>query len=411
MPWLVGTALIHSLAVSEKRGTARSWTLLLAIFAFSLSLLGTFLVRSGVITSVHAFATDPTRGVFILVFLGIVVGGSLSLYAWRAPGSEDHGRYGLLSRETLLLTNSVLFVVAAASVLLGTIYPLILDALRMGKISVGPPYFNAVFVPLMVPVAVLMGIGPLIRWKQQAAGPLIRRLWPPAAASIALGVLIAVSLGGPSIAWVALGFVLAAWVALSIVQDLIHQTRNRRSFLRGLFSLRRGYYGMTTAHFGVAVFIVGVTMSANFSVEKDVRMAPGERIEAGGYEFLFEGSRGIAGPNYSAQVGTVSVYDGDQQVATLRPEKRIYRVQRNAMTEAAIDPGLSRDLYVALGEPLEGGAWSMRVYAKPFQRLIWLGGLLMALGGFLAATDPRYRRATAKAAEQRPAGAPDATPA
>ena len=406
MPWLVGTALIHSLAVTEKRGTAKNWTLLLAIFAFSLSLLGTFLVRSGVITSVHAFATDPARGVFILIFLGLVVGSSLSLYAWHAAQSEDRSRYALLSRETLLLANSVLFVVATGSVLLGTIYPLILDSLSLGKISVGPPYFNAVFVPLMVPVALLMGIGPLIQWKRQELKPLLRRLVLPASASVVLGLLMAIALGGPSMAWVALGLVLAAWVALSIIQDLIHQTRNRSSFVQGLTQLRRGYYGMTLAHFGVAVFVVGVTMSSNFSVEKDIRMAPGERAEVGGYDFLFEGSRAINGPNYSGFRGSVAVYDGDTQVAELHPEKRIYRVQQSPMTEAAIDPGFTRDLYVALGEPLEGGAWSVRAYSKPFQRWIWLGGIFMALGGFVAATDPRYRRAAARvpARHSAPAG-------
>ena len=391
MPWLVGTALIHSLAVSDKRGTAKNWTVLLAIAAFSLSLLGTFLVRSGVITSVHAFATDPTRGVFILAFLGVVVGGSLTLYAWRAPGTRDTGGFSLLSRETLLLGNSIIFVVSAATVLLGTIYPLVVDALGLGKLSVGPPYFNTVFVPLMLPVVLLMGIGPLARWKRQEWAPLAQRLMVPAAAAGALGLLAAMMVGEPGVLGVGLGVALAGWVLVSVIQDLRHQLRNRSSLLSGLASLRRGYYGMTLAHLGVAVFIVGVTVSSVHSTEKDVRLSPGESTRVGGYEFRFDGAREVAGPNFSALRGTVVATRGEEQIV-LAPEKRVYRVQQMPMTEAAIDPGLTRDLYVAMGEPLEDGAWALRVYHKPFIRWIWAGTLLMALGGLLAASDRRYRR-------------------
>jgi cytochrome c-type biogenesis protein CcmF len=395
MPWLVGTALIHSLAVSDKRGTAKNWTVLLAISAFSLSLLGTFLVRSGVITSVHAFASDPARGVFILAFLGVVVGGSLTLYAWRAPSTRDTGGFSLLSRETLLLGNSLFFVVSAGTVLLGTIYPLIVDALGLGKLSVGPPYFNSVFVPLMVPVVLLIGIGPLARWKRQEWKPLAQRLAMPALTSIVLGVLAAVMVGAPGVLGVGLGVALAAWVAVSMLQELRHQLRNRSSVWRGLRSLRRGYYGMTVAHLGVAVFIVGVTVTSVHSTEKDIRLDPGESTEVGSYDFRFEGARQVAGPNYRAMRGTVVASRGDERIV-LEPEKRIYQVQQMPMTEAAIDAGFTRDLYVALGEELEGGAWALRVYHKPFIRWVWLGTLMMALGGLLAASDRRYRRVSVR---------------
>ena len=400
MPWLVGTALIHSLAVTDKRKAGTSWTVLLAIFAFSLSLLGTFLVRSGVITSVHAFATDPGRGVFILVFLGLVIGGSLGLYAWRAPGASDTGRFSLLSRETILFSNSVLLAVASASVLLGTIYPLITDALGAGKISVGPPYFNSVFIPLMIPVALFVGVGPLVRWKQQQWPPLLARLWLPAAASLAVAVLFAITLSGNSKVQIGLGVGLAVWIVLGMLQDLRFQVRNRGSLLAGLRGLRRGYYGMLTAHIGVALFIIGVTLTSNMSIEKDLRIAPGESVEIGGYSFLFEGTHDVRGPNYVARRGTVRVTQEGRVIAVLNPEKRIYRVQTRPMTEAAIDAGLTRDLYVALGETLEDGAWTMRIYYKPFIRWLWLGGIFMAIGGLLAATDKRYRsaRRTAPAA-------------
>jgi cytochrome c-type biogenesis protein CcmF len=391
MPWLVGTALIHSLAVTDKRKVATNWTILLAIFAFSLSLLGTFLVRSGVITSVHAFATDPTRGVFILLFLAIVVGGSLALYAWRAPGTTDTGRFTLLSRETVLLANSVLFLVAAGSVLLGTLYPLIVDALGAGKLSVGPPYFNAVFVPLMIPVALFVGVGPLVLWRRQAWQPLLLRIAPALAASLALGALAAVTISGKSSLQIGLGLALALWVALSMVLDLRFQTRNRGNVWSGLGSLRRGYYGMLLAHFGVAVFVIGVTLTTNLSIEKDLRMAPGEASDVADHSFVLQGTSDQQGPNYVARTATVVVSRNGEKVVVLKPEKRIYRVQRNTMTEAAIDATLTRDIYVAMGEPLADGAWSMRVYYKPFVRWLWLGGIFMIVGGVLAATDRRYR--------------------
>ncbi len=389
MPWLVGTALIHSLAVTEKRGVFRTWTVLLAVFAFSLSLLGTFLVRSGVLTSVHAFASDPTRGVFILLFLGVVVGGSLALYAWRAPQIHTQARYALLSRESLLLVNNVILVLAAATVLLGTLYPLVIDALGLGKISVGPPYFNTVFVPLMLPLMALIGVGPNTRWKRQSAAELARRL---RRAFVLALVLAAAALG----LWaerltpgVAVTVALALWIFTSALTDLRARLRNR-----SLLGLPGSYWGMLAAHLGVAVFALGVAISSAYSLEKDVRMGPGDTAELGGFEFRFEALNEIEGPNYTAARARIRVLRGDREVTLLTPEKRFYRVQGMPMTEAAIDAGLFRDLYVALGEPIaDSDDWALRIYYKPFIRWIWLGAIFMALGGLLAAGDRRYRLA------------------
>ena len=398
MPWLVGTALIHSLAVTEKRGSFKSWTVLLAIMAFSLSLLGTFLVRSGVLSSVHAFATDPTRGLFILGFLVVVVGASLALYAWRAPTVGLGARFDLLSRETLLLGNNVLLLVACAAVLLGTLYPLVLDSLDLGKISVGPPYFDAVFAPLMAPVVFLMGVGPLARWKHSELPDLARRLrW-------AAGVTVVATLAS---AWVAekvsflsaLGLLLAWWVVFSVATDLWERIRPRGGGLRTLLSklgqVPRASVGMMVAHLGVAVFIFGVTIVKTHEVERDVRMAPGESASIGNLRFTLVELRERQGPNFQAMQGLVRVTDtarGDRLVAEMRPEKRIYQVQQMPMTEAAIRTGLIKDLYVSLGEPVDGGAWIVRLYVKPFVDWIWGGCVLMALGGLLAATDRRYRQ-------------------
>jgi cytochrome c-type biogenesis protein CcmF len=392
MPWLVGTALIHSLAVTEKRGSFKNWTVLLAILAFSLSLLGTFLVRSGVLSSVHSFASDPSRGLFILGFLATVIGGSLALYAWRAPSVGLGARFGLLSRETLLLLNNVLLVAAMGAVLLGTLYPLALDALGLGKISVGPPYFDTVFVPLMAPLVFLMGVGPLARWKQAALPDLATRLrW-------ALGVaLIAALLAG---GWAGriglastLGLAMAFWIVAAVATDLVERLRPGPggSVLARARLLPRALVGMMVAHLGVAAFIVGVTMVKTFEIERDVKMNNGDTTEVHGYTFTFRGARELAGPNYQAAQGLVEVSRNGRKVAEMRPEKRIYRVQQNPMTEAAIDAGLTRDLYVSLGEPVEGTAWIVRVYVKPFVDWIWGGCLMMAFGGVLAASDRRYR--------------------
>ena len=396
MPWLVGTALIHSLAVTEKRGAFKSWTVLLAIMAFSLSLLGTFLVRSGVLSSVHAFATDPRRGLFILAFLAVVIGASLALYAWRAPKVGLGARFELVSRETFLLANNVLLLVAMAAVLLGTLYPLLLDALGLGKISVGPPYFDTVFVPLMVPLVVLMGVGPLARWKQAALPDLARRLrWAVGAAVVA--TLLTEWLQG-DITWLAsLGLLMAWWIVASVATELWEHLRPagglRTSVMHRLRQWPRAQVGMTLAHLGVAVFIFGVTMVKSFEVERDVKMDAGDTTEVGGYTFTFRGVRDVPGPNYTAAQGLVVVTRNGREVAQMRPEKRIYRVQQNPMTEAAIDTSITRDLYVSLGQPDADQAWVVRVYYKPFVAWIWGGCVLMGLGGLVAATDRRYRTA------------------
>jgi len=382
MPWLIGTALLHSLAVTEKRGSFKSWTVLLAIGAFSLSLLGTFLVRSGVLTSVHAFATDPRRGIFILVLLALVIGSSLALFAWRAPKVALGGSFGLLSRETLLLTGNVLLVVAAGSVLLGTLYPLLIDALGLGKISVGPPYFNSVFVPVMAPVLFLMAVAPLARWKHAQLRDMARRLWIPAVLSVAGGVAIPLLMGG----WTALtglGAMLAMWVAVSMIQQIVTRLKSGWPPL--------SYWGMHLGHLGIAIFVVGVTLVGGFQEEKDVRMEPGDTVTVGGHLFKFKGVRSVQGPNYTAARGEFEVTQGGTAARTLFPEKRNYQSSSMPMTEAAIDAGFTRDVYVSLGEPLEGQAWAIRVYYKPFVDWIWGGCLLMALGGLLAIADRRYR--------------------
>ena len=415
MPWLVGTALIHSLAVTEKRGGFKMWTALLAIMAFSLSLLGTFIVRSGVLSSVHAFATDPERGIFILGFLLLVVGGSLLLFAWRAPKVGTGGAFDMVSRESMLLANNVLLVVAAGAVLLGTLYPLVLDALGMGKISVGPPYFDAVFVPLIAPALFLMGIGPVAKWRSAQVGDLARKLRWAIAVSLVSAVVAPFVLGRWS-PMIGFGLLLGMWVAstalLTLWQKLREQPYGRR---RAWMAQQPGsWYGMLLAHFGVAIFIFGVTVVNGFQVEKDLRMAPGESTEIAGMRVRFDGVHEKRGPNYVAMRGTVQLTRDDRSVATLYPERRNYLVSRMPMTETAIDRGFTRDLYVSLGEPLDGGAWSVRVYYKPLVGWIWGGCLLMTLGGFLAVLDRRYR-AQSRAPASRPAapssGGGDAAPA
>ncbi len=392
MPWLVGTALMHSLAVTEKRGGFKSWTVLLAICAFSLSLMGTFLVRSGVLTSVHAFATDPRRGIFILTFLVVVIGSSLALFAWRAPKVGLGGGFKLVSRESMLLTNNVFLLVAAGSVLLGTLYPLFLDALDLGKISVGPPYFDSVFVPLMTPALFLMGIGPMARWKEASLPDLLVRVKWAFAVSVASALLLPLTMGKWS-PMISFGLLLAFWILTTAVVNL----RLRLAAVSGdlwsrLSSQPRSYYGMLLAHCGVAVFIIGVTLVKGYETERDVRMAIGDTVAVGGYTFRFEGVENTKGPNYRAARGNVTVLQGERTLRVMHPEKRIYNAQNMPMTEAAISTGLFGDLYVSLGEPVSDGAWSVRVYRKPFVTWIWGGCIIMALGGFLALSDRRYRR-------------------
>jgi cytochrome c-type biogenesis protein CcmF len=388
MPWLVGTALIHSQAVTEKRGAFQNWTLILAITAFSLSLLGTFLVRSGVLTSVHAFASDPTRGVFILTYLLIVVGGSLLLFALRAPGMTQGGRFSGLSRETLLLLNNLLLTVMAAMVLLGTLYPLILDALDAGKISVGPPYFGTLFALLLAPLVVLLPFGFLAKWREDRMQRVLRELrLPAAAACIAiLATWLAIpEAGALGIASVGGGL----WIITATL--LFYRARLRAVTQRWPSSSETG---MCLAHFGVGLFLIGAGLTNAISSEKHLRMEPGDRFALAGYEFVFQGAQKVEGPNYIADEGEFWVFKGDERVAAMFSQKRQYLRGGQVMTEAGIDAGITRDLYVSLGESLDetGSAWAVRIYHKPFIRFIWIGALLMMTGGFLAAWDRRYRR-------------------
>lgn len=391
MPWLVGTALIHSLAATEKRGVFKTWTVLLAIFAFSLSLLGTFLVRSGVLTSVHAFASDPTRGMFILLFLAVVVGGSLLLYAIRAPDVKSSATFELLSKESVILLNNILLVVTAASILLGTLYPLVIDALGLGKISVGPPYFNAVFIPLTAPIALVVGLGVLLRWKKDDVARLSVSVRWLALAALLGGLLLPLLM--PFYSWTAVfGLTLALWT-LAVTGLAFHERMGVKGWsLARLRSIPAGFYGMSLAHTGIAVFVVGITLTSVYSVEKDVRLAPEESVLLSDYEFKFHGVKQTQGENYIAEQGFLTVSRNGETIAELNPQKRTYQVKTMPMTEAAIDAGLFKDLFVALGEPLgKQGAWSFRIYYKAFIRWIWLGAIFMAVGGFCAVLDRRYR--------------------
>ncbi|MDO6564015.1 heme lyase CcmF/NrfE family subunit [Amphritea sp. 1_MG-2023] len=392
MPWLVGTALVHSLAVTEKRGVFKSWTVLLAIFAFSLSLLGTFLVRSGVLTSVHAFASDPDRGYFILALLVITIGGSLILYAVKAGNVKSESSFALLSRETLLLINNILLVVSAMMVLLGTIYPLIVDAMGWGKISVGPPYFNSLFIPLMLLILGAMGVGVAARWRETSLSFLLRQLWLPAVLSLIAGLAFQYYYAETFNVVVAGVMTLVFWVVFTSFKDFWRKITGRNSLKKALQGMTRSYVGMMLAHAGIAVAVVGALMVSIYNEERDLRMSPGDVINFSEYQFEFLGAQKKQGPNYSSDMGIIRVLHQGEFYGELRPEKRFYPARGNVMTEADIDPGLFRDLYVALGEPLENGAWAVRVQHKPYVRWLWLGGLLMTAGGLLAATDPRYRK-------------------
>ncbi|MDG2272293.1 MAG: cytochrome c-type biogenesis CcmF C-terminal domain-containing protein, partial [Halioglobus sp.] len=392
MPWLAGTALIHSLAATDKRGLFKSWTVLLAIFAFSLSLLGTFLVRSGVLTSVHAFATDPARGMFILVFLALVVGGSLTLYALRAPAVSSRVTFGWASRESLLLVNNVVFLVATLTVLFGTLFPLIVDGLGMGKVSVGPPYFNAVFVPLMALLVPFMGIGPVSRWKHDDVSRWRSELVVPALAAVVCGVTFPL-LHAPYNIWVALAVLMSAWLVLGLVQDVWRRLRNASSAARGLARLTPGYCGMLIAHLGFAACVIGVVATSQYSAERDLKMSPGNTQTLAGYDFRFVEVVKVRGPNFAADEARFEVSRDGVVVANMSPQKRRYLATGSVMTEAAIDPGLFRDIYVAMGEPIgSDGAWAMRLHYKPLVRWMWLGAIFMAVGAFTSVLDKRYRR-------------------
>ncbi len=403
MPWLVATALIHSLAVTEKRGSFKSWTVLLAIMGYSLALLGTFLVRSGVITSVHSFASDPTRGAFILVMLAITVTAALALYAWRAPKVGLGARFSAVSRESMLLANNVLLVVAMAAVMLGTLYPLILDALGLGKISVGPPYFDAVFVPIMAVLVFFMGVGPLARWKNDDVPSLAVRLRWAASVTMVSAALTA-WIGGTITFGSVIGLLMAYWILYTVLAELWERVRPaggvQTNLLHRLSQVPRATVGMMVAHVGVAVFVFGVTMVGTYDIERDVAMAPGDSTTVNGYTFTYQGTQPASGPNYQAMRGHLVVTREGEHVTDMFPERRVYKVQRNPMTEAAIDTRVRGDLYVQLGEPLADEKWLVRIWVKPFVAWIWFGCLFMGLGGMWAITDRRYRnRATRDAPE------------
>jgi len=407
MPWLVGTALIHSQAVTEKRGGFRGWTTLLAIAAFSLSLLGTFIVRSGVLTSVHAFASDPGRGVFILTFLAVVTGGSLLLYALRAPTQQAGKPFAALSRETLLLVNNLLLSAAAAMVLVGTLSPLLFEALNLGKISVGPPYFAAQFIWLMAPVVLLLPFGPFARWGSEQ----FPRLLPALRLSLACALIAAAFAWLLGEGWDLLaiaGIAGSAWILGGVAYYAVQRIRQMPAGRR----FPPEMLGMLLAHAGVAVFIAGALIVETVGIEKDVAVAPGQITQVRGYDFRFDGVAHKVGPNYQADRGTVTVSANGRQLTVLHPEKRAYASGGQVMTEAAIAPGLFGDLYVALGEPLGAESWALRIYVKPFVRWIWLGALMMMLGGFIAAADRRFRRdlAPSREAADAPASAPAAAP-
>ena len=399
LPWLVGTALIHSLAVTEKRGMFKSWTILLAIFTFSLSLLGTFLVRSGVLTSVHAFANDPERGVFILIFLLLVIGGSLTLYALRAPVVRSMPGFSWLSRETLLLGNNILLTITMITVLLGTLYPLIADALGWGKISVGPPYFNFFFLPLMGVLCMLMAFGPLANWKRTSPMHVVQWLWRPWVISMAIG-LVFPYFYSDTYSWLAaLSVFVGSWIFTSLIADIWHKLRNSKSRLSGLRKLSLSYHGMIIAHAGIAVTLLGVTLTSIYNEQRDVRMAVNESLAVEDFVFVLQEVRKVEGPNYIADEAVIRVTENGKPVPDMKPQKRRYLAGGNVMTEVALEVGFFRDLYVAMGEPLDDGAWAMRVHFKPFVRWIWLGALMMAFGATLSVADKRYRKKQVAAAQ------------
>jgi cytochrome c-type biogenesis protein CcmF len=391
MPWLVGTALMHSVSATEKRGVFRSWTLLLAIFAFSLSLLGTFLVRSGILTSVHAFASDPERGVFMLMFLAIVIGGSLMLFALRGPAMQKVAAYSGWSREVMLLINNVILVSAMAMILIGTLYPLVADVLELGKISVGPPYFNFFFVPLTFGLVVAMGIAVFTKWKSTESRLILSKIPVPLLLAIICGGVFPFYLATDySFSIVAgLTIFMTVWLIATIAVDLIDKVGTN---IKRVAKLSYSYLGMQLAHTGLAICVLGVGLSSAYDQTRELRMALGDNAEIAGYTFNFSGVNPVAGPNFTAFQAQIKVTQDRRLVANLYPEKRHYNAGGQVMTEAAIDPSLTRDIYVSLGEPLAGGAWALSLQVKPFVRCIWLGAIMVGIGGLLAATDRRYRR-------------------
>ncbi len=391
LPWLTGTALLHSLMVTEKRGAFKSWTLLLAICAFALSLLGTFLVRSGILISVHAFAVDPTRGEYMLKFLFSVIGISLLIYAWRANKIKGSSNFALLSRETLLLTNNVILMVAMATVLLGTLYPLILQALNLGKISVGPPYFNAVFVPLMMPLFFIMALGPQADWQQMPKKALLEKFWLVFIAALILGCALPYLFTGTENLFATVGIGLGLWIIFATLQGSyrLHKKVN-------LKNISRSHYGMVIAHIGLAITLIGITLSSIYSVEKDVRLAPGQSTHLANFKFAFTNIAALTGPNYTGFITQFDVTQDHQLMATLHPQQRFFSVQQEGISDPGISKGLFQDFYVALGEKMDTDSWAVRIYYKPFVRWIWAGGILMMLGGIISVFDKRYRKQSLK---------------
>jgi cytochrome c-type biogenesis protein CcmF len=401
MPWLVGTALMHSLAVTEKRKAFKSWTVLLAIAAFSLSLLGTFLVRSGVIVSVHSFASDPTRGLFILGILIVLSGFGLLLYALRASSLKSPGRYQAFSREVLLMGNNVFLCAATLVVLLGTLLPLVHKELGLGSISVGAPFFNQMFTLLIVPFVLMLGLGPLTRWKQQKASELQKQLLLAGGIALSAGVLVNFTYDTPTFMGV-LGMVLVFWILVTTTQEVMQRisampdNNDNNTLMKKLGKLTPSHWGMVLGHVGFAILIIGVTLVSNYELERDVRMDVGDTVTLSGYDFTFKAVKDIEGPNYNADAGVFDVSRNGEFIAQLVPEKRLYIVQRMPMTEAAIHSTITRDLFIAMGEPLDNGAWAIRIYIKPFVIWLWAGAVVMAIGGIFSISDKRYRMAKVK---------------
>ena len=391
MPWLAGTALIHSLAVTEKRSTFKAWTVLLAILAFSLCLLGTFLVRSGILVSVHAFASDPTRGLYILAYLVFVIGGSLLLYAFQGTKIKSLDNYQRYSRETLLLLNNVMLMAFLSVVFLGTILPLIHKQIGLGSVSIGAPFFNQMFLILMVPFAFILGIGPLVKWRRDQISAICTPVMISLVMMIALGFGLPYLVGNRITATSVMGVMMSAIIVILSLYEMHTRATHRHSFLTGIFKLSRSHWGMVFAHLGVAMTVFGIAMSHNFSIEKDVRMREGDSVQILDYNFTFKGLKITDGANYQGGTADIEITRNGKLEATLHAEKRFYNVSKMGMTEAAIDWGFTRDLYAALGEQLDDGSWGLRLYYKPFIRWIWLGGVFMALGGLLCMLDKRYR--------------------
>ena len=391
MPWLAGTALIHSLSVTEKRSTFKAWTVLLAILAFSLCLLGTFLVRSGMLVSVHAFASDPTRGLYILAYLVLVIGGSLLLYAFQGNKIKSLDNYQRYSRESLLLLNNIMLMAFLSVVFLGTILPLIHKQIGLGSISIGAPFFDQMFLILMVPFSLLLGIGPLVKWRRDQVSAIRTPVIISLIMMVALGFGLPYLVGDRLTVTAVLGVMMAAIIVILSLYEMHTRATHRHSFLTGVFKLSRSHWGMTLAHLGVAMTVFGIAMSQNFSIEKDVRMREGDSVQILDYQFTFKGLKITDGANYQGGTADIAITKNGKPEATLHAEKRFYNVSKMGMTEAAIDWGFSRDLYAALGEQLEDGSWGLRLYYKPFIRWIWFGGLFMAIGGLLCMLDKRYR--------------------